>query len=587
MEIEKKVQEILAKMSKGQRKYEEKKAKKLGFASIEAYIQNKLEAQFQTRITEDETKKIIQLQNETKKAKEAGVWKQTDKAGQPYFSLNYHMGTEYRVEGRTNNSYEMMEWFLKTIGHLNPHDLPVGGNLRNLPNGEVSLDYIDTCLQFLFGKLEFDIAAVNRGASSFVKDVDLVSLPNEPFQWFAELEHLITNDNMFWTLFEFVWTGKSQFFTDATLERYGRLDIPLKQRMECGEILKLSSGHSNYQARYKGEEKFLAAHFYTEVIEDYLNEDEEITIYRSFKVAKGQPIRKGIYANNPEAHIHLEGNGWSYSLTKYIAHRIGRNMSTFLIKKYCGVNQALAERMLENNFKQTFGNLNETFYNNFYSCIGEFTVSREDIIYITDYVGEDEIIVNPKHAKLRDYRFLNIVDTVAIHLTTGFLAIMRSHGVDRISYDTQFINNEGVFDFFWMKCKRYFQHHPKRIKQYMKDPNAKWFRNLVDVFLNELKSDLQKHPKRKTLLTSGSGVDSKALNIAITRFNHKGKELAELHLDGFPFPELKQNSVRQRTRYTKKDYDRLGQTHLFESAIKKQESDSLIQAAIEKTIKGN
>ena len=92
------------------------------------------------------------------------------------------MGTEYRVEGRTNNSYEMMEWFLKTIGHLNPHDLPVVGNLRNLPNGEVSLDYIDTCLQFLFGKLEIDIAALNRGASSTVKDVDLVSLPNEPFQ---------------------------------------------------------------------------------------------------------------------------------------------------------------------------------------------------------------------------------------------------------------------------------------------------------------------------------------------------------------------------------------------------------------------
>ena len=59
MKIETKVQEILAKMSKGQRKYEEKKAKKQGFASIEAYIQNKLEAQFQTKITEDETKKII------------------------------------------------------------------------------------------------------------------------------------------------------------------------------------------------------------------------------------------------------------------------------------------------------------------------------------------------------------------------------------------------------------------------------------------------------------------------------------------------------------------------------------------------
>ena len=243
--------------------------------------------------------------------------------------------------------------------------------------------------------------------------------------------------------------------------------------------------------------------------------------------------------------------------------------------------------MLENNFKQTFGNLNETFYNNFYSCIGEFTVSREDIIYITDCVGEDEIIVNPKHAKLRDYRFLNIVDTVAIHLTTSFLAMMRSHGVDRISYDTQFINNEGVFDFFWMKCKRYFQQHPKRVKQYIKDPKAKWFRNLVDVFINELKSDLQKHPKRKTLLTSGSGVDSKALNIAITRFNLKGKELAEVILDGFPFPELKQNSVRQRTRYTKKDYDRLGQTHRFGAEIKKQESNSLIQQAIDKTIKGN
>ena len=118
MDIETKVQEILAEMSKGQRKYEEKKAKKQGFASIEAYIQNNLEAQFKSKITEDEKEKIIQLQNETKKAKkareakeaseareaseaseareaseasearEAEVWKQTDRAGQPYFSLN-------------------------------------------------------------------------------------------------------------------------------------------------------------------------------------------------------------------------------------------------------------------------------------------------------------------------------------------------------------------------------------------------------------------------------------------------------------------------------------------------------------------
>jgi hypothetical protein len=41
MDIEIKVQEILSKFGKEQRKYEEKKAKKKGFTSIEEYIQNK------------------------------------------------------------------------------------------------------------------------------------------------------------------------------------------------------------------------------------------------------------------------------------------------------------------------------------------------------------------------------------------------------------------------------------------------------------------------------------------------------------------------------------------------------------------
>ena len=114
--------------------------------------------------------------------------------------------------------------------------------------------------------------------------------------------------------------------------------------MECGELIRMCEG---YGGIYDGDSKYPATNFYMDTLDDNFTRQDELVIYRSFKVAKGQPIRKGIKADSPDASIHFEGSGWAYSLHKLIAHRLGWFITSNIIKKYCGVNDQRADRILE------------------------------------------------------------------------------------------------------------------------------------------------------------------------------------------------------------------------------------------------
>jgi hypothetical protein len=58
---------------------------------------------------------------------------------------------------------------------------------------------------------------------------------------------------------------------------------------------------------------------------------------------------------------------------------------------------------------------------NFYNCIGTYTVKRKDIMYATDDCNEMEVVVNPKDVKLIDYNFLNIFDYISQSLLLSYI----------------------------------------------------------------------------------------------------------------------------------------------------------------------
>ena len=111
---------------------------------------------------------------------------------------------------------------------------------------------------------------------------------------FAELEHLITNNEMFWSLINDVWVYKSEVFTDnpAILERYGRDKVSLEKKMECAEHLKIIFGIN------ENTENKCSKEFMLDMLDRFTHVGDEITIYRSFKVEKGKAIRKGVKKKN-------------------------------------------------------------------------------------------------------------------------------------------------------------------------------------------------------------------------------------------------------------------------------------------------
>ena len=132
----------------------------------------------------------------------------------------------------------------------------------------------------------------------------------EGFEWFVELEELITNNNMFWCLVNEVWIKKSEVITQnpEIFERYGRKNVPLEIRLSCLDHLRTVGG------LYLGTKNCTKRETWIKWFE---NNSDDITLYRSFKVEKGTPIRKGVYKiGNPNSHIQESGRGWSYSTYK-------------------------------------------------------------------------------------------------------------------------------------------------------------------------------------------------------------------------------------------------------------------------------
>ena len=107
-------------------------------------------------------------------------------------------------------------------------------------------------------------------------------------------------------------------------------------------------------------------------------------------------------------------------------------------------------------YLQKDGNLNVdqmkdiTLNDNFYNCIGTYTVKTKDIMYMTDEWGEMEVVVNPDNVKLIDYRFLNIFDLMTQKLVLNYICSKGLVG------DDDFLGRSGILniDKFYAKCRR-------------------------------------------------------------------------------------------------------------------------------------
>ena len=552
----KEAMQIIEKLSPGKRKYEEKKAIKNGFASLYDSVIWKLEEPIRARWERRDVLKVKQLEKQIKldkiKEEKKQIWKKTNKDGTPFFNIKYFF-QEFpkNVSGintdKTNTSKQMMEWFLKSFGHLNPLEMHYGSN-TGVEDGEVTLSYIDTCLFFLFSKYRWNVLT-NKMETNKTTEI-----PLNIFQWFDELEYLITDNRMFWCIFEWIFIVQSKYFTDKTFTRYGRLNIPLEERLQSSEILNGSRNDGAFKdSLIDKSSKFPTTNFWTKTIFDNVISDEYVTVYCSFKVPKGETIKKGITLENQDSLIYQAGNGFSYSLSKFIAVRLGWFTSSFIIKKYCKLQDDEAEKILQDKWLNRGQMENPTFFDEFYTCIGEFKVKKDKILFATGVMSEDEIIANPKDVILADYRFLNVVDTFAMQSCLKFMDGLRKKAVEDQKYPiqdiSQFINLDGVFDYFYMSAKKYCNRNPKEVGYILKTGQPDLFYKFIPYVLNMLEEQTKKE----------YALDKKhSLKVEVAPTIINKRNMFEISADGFIFPNLNGSSVRQQTNVKRKFFYQKG-----------------------------
>ena len=364
----------------------------------------------------------------------------------------YFVPWENKTRATLPPSRERLEIFLKEVGSKNPFDFIQGEDMK-LSMEKKTNDYL-----WFNWRETMGLSGNEKDVLDFECKEHIVN--NEAYDWFVELEHLITNNKMFWCLMGCcsLWCKKSQIFTDnpTIFERYGRDKVPLQTKMKCLEYLKVVRGNklgknSTSEISWKRlEEK---------------NVDDEITLYRTFKVQQGKNIRKGVFKkNNPFSHIQEAGKGWSYSTCKTNSIFVNGLLSTFYYKKYLKVSDTKAKILLKNARSLSNKHMEDpTLYDGYYNVLGEYKVKKKDILFYTNDWSENEVVVNPNKVHLIDYRFLNITDFITEAKCRAFGS---AFGKDFTR--TSIVNLDGFYDVVKKTVQKMIKKYPHIIKNHLR-----------------------------------------------------------------------------------------------------------------------
>ena len=299
--------------------------------------------------------------------------------------------------------------------------------------------------------------------------LDNLSTKNK-FRDFLIHEKLIRNDELFWTMFGFLYTATPENYQfpqeirDA-ISRGTRLEIPLNKRIRLSNQISAIMQGVNIDQMTKDLSMFISTH----------TPEEDIIIYRGFLVPEGAEIRVGRFMDDPSSHIQDEGIGFSFTFDKKvaIAHSIMNTSSALLLRLYgdelgdksfkTWKEFSTAFRKLENSkkmlertlkyteyMKMCFGNVviksKKTYFKPYESaseyigfnvrpCIGKYSIKKDDIVSAFNYAKrEKELFVNPSDASLLHYEFTSwkeqtkqwkenysksSLEEIVPHLTTG------------------------------------------------------------------------------------------------------------------------------------------------------------------------
>jgi len=411
--MDKEILQIIENTGSGKLKYMEKQAKKKNFASVYDYL----------------------LDTKTQKERESSLAK-----AKLYAKETKQIFTKIAEDVAFNG--KDLQTVLKAYGSISPDDMSTKRFSGDTADAESFPSYLN--LKFL---LEMFVTDQFGGSSNVFQKL------------FLEHEHLIENDEMFWTLCSTFWCISNVGFTDEIFDRNGRNKVPLERRVEL-----ITRSERFFEDRHPVH----SLDYQLERLKRWDNPDVDTPVFRVFKVGSGKPVRQSVVKDHPDQYIHNEGSSWSYSFSKSLATIVGLYWNRHLIKKYaeCSTDEEVEKiiRSLYNGNGTT--NINDaTLYDGFYQCIGLFGLEKKNIEFLTDKWGEDEIIANPENVRLVEYRFANAIDVMASGLVREWVSNKEINNTNRSS----FFGIDGLFDLFHICVKKTLDDDPKVIKRVLRD----------------------------------------------------------------------------------------------------------------------
>lgn len=434
------------------------------------------------------TKLLSERRRFEQQRKEREVWRIKEK-GEYVFNYMYYEHPAVAAPASeqkrwSTTSKEMMELFLRTTNKLGldyfAYDFPSEIFLRTKTIPVRSNIKLWTVWKNLLGTSE-EIS--DHGEENA-----------DPFKWFSELEHLITDRSVFWALIEQVWVNGSYWLKNRhqMFHRYDRMKCSLAQRQEWVEYLMwFKDARTNsliFDDGYDDWEKVFS-NVATEI--EVAGEKQEVAIVkRGFQVERGKRIRKGDKGTE-QGNEQDEGQGWSYSTSTRIACRLTPIINTYHYKKYIGWEDKDDDEIFDFMKRQGFVREgiykdNDIYKEGYFSGLGLYTVPTNEILFITSARNEREIVCDPSNATLHDYRFFNIIDVITARLVNSYV-------------DGEVVDNvDGIFEVFRTCVSRIVRRDKTWIEIFLGNPSGNHQK-----FVKKLEEELKTHFDAEEPLKSG------------------------------------------------------------------------------------
>lgn len=241
----------------------------------------------------------------------------------------------------------------------------------------------------------------------------------------------------------------------------------LRSGFSFEEMIQICNRNNNYFSK-KEYLKYLDK--WTRDITKLQDEQGFLTVYRSFRINRGEKIRQGL---KRECQSLEHGKGNSFTFKKVIALKVNAYINTYMIKRYLGLKgrnneDKLAKDVLTGSF------INKGVINGFddddrskdtFGVIAEFKIKKDDIVVFSESLSESEVIMDYKKAKLIDYTFTNIIHFFATSIASSLYDSTKMSGLAGTQHNANlYMNADRIFDIVYWHTSQYFKNNKSELR---------------------------------------------------------------------------------------------------------------------------